>query len=293
MKVALFGRNFSEDRFIYLQQLVDLMEKYDSSLCIFKPFYDFIKGKINFRSIPSFFGNHQELCTQAEMLISVGGDGTILDAITLVRDSGIPIMGVNLGRMGFLSDISRNEINGAVKALMEGEYTIEKRSLLQVESPTSLFGELNFALNELTINKKDTGSMILMHVYVNDLLLNSYWADGLIVATPTGSTAYSLSCNGPIITPDTENFIITPIAAHNLTVRPVVISDKSVVRISVEGRLTHYLVGLDSRYTVMDSSIEIVVRKEDFDINLVQIKGNNFFNTIRQKLLWGQDVRFS
>lgn len=293
MKVALFGRNFAEDRFIYLQQLVDLMEDYDSSLCIYKPFYDFINGKINFRRIPTFFGNHQELCTQAEMLISVGGDGTILDAITLVRDSGIPIMGVNLGRMGFLSDISRNEINGAVKALMEGEYTLEKRSLLQVKSPTPLFGELNFALNELTINKKDTGSMILMHVYVNDLLLNSYWADGLIVATPTGSTAYSLSCNGPIITPDTENFIITPIAAHNLTVRPVVISDKSIVRISVEGRLTHYLVGLDSRYTVMDSSIEIVVRKEDFAINLVQIKGNNFFNTIRQKLLWGQDVRFS
>jgi NAD+ kinase len=134
--------------------------------------------------------------------------------------------------------------------------------------------------------------MILVHVYVNDLLLNSYWADGLIVATPTGSTAYSLSCNGPIITPDSENFVITPIASHNLTVRPVVIPDKSSVRINVEGRLTHYLVGLDSRYTVMDSSVEIVVRKEDFTINLVQIQGNNFFNTIRQKLLWGQDVRF-
>jgi len=201
-------------------------------------------------------------------------------------------MGVNLGRMGFLSGISRNEIDGAIKALAAGEYTIEKRSLLRVESPESLFGELNFALNELTINKKDTGSMILVHVYVNDLLLNSYWADGLIVATPTGSTAYSLSCNGPIITPDSENFVITPIASHNLTVRPVVIPDKSSVRINVEGRLTHYLVGLDSRYTVMDSSVEIVVRKEDFTINLVQIQGNNFFNTIRQKLLWGQDVRF-
>ncbi|HAH57613.1 MAG: NAD kinase [Lentimicrobium sp.] len=292
MKVALFGRNFAEDRFAYFQHLLEVMEGLSLSICIYKPFYEFISGKFIFSVPPLLFSNHQELCEQADMLISVGGDGTILDAVTLVRDSGIPIMGVNLGRMGFLSGIPRKEIDGAIKALAAGEYTIEKRSLLHVESPESLFGELDFALNELTINKKDTGSMILVHVYVNDLLLNSYWADGLIVATPTGSTAYSLSCNGPIITPDSENFVITPIASHNLTVRPVVIPDKSIVRINVEGRLTHYLVGLDSRYTVMDSSVEIVVKKEDFTINLVQIHGSNFFNTIRQKLLWGQDVRF-
>lgn len=292
MKVALFGRNFAEDRFVYLQHLIEVMQDLGLSICIYKPFYEFISTVCTFHDPPSMFSNHQELCKQADMLISVGGDGTILDAVTLVRDSGIPIMGVNLGRMGFLSGISRNEIDGAIKSLVQGEYSIEKRALLRVESPESLFGEMNFALNELTINKKDTGSMILVHVYVNDLLLNSYWADGLIVATPTGSTAYSLSCNGPIITPDSENFIITPIASHNLTVRPVVIPDKSIVRLTVEGRLTHYLVGLDSRYTVMDSSVEILVRKEDFYINMVQIKGSNFFNTIRQKLLWGQDVRF-
>ncbi|MDD3744503.1 MAG: NAD kinase [Lentimicrobiaceae bacterium] len=292
MKVALFGRNFAEDRFVYFQRLLEVMERSGLSVCVYKPFYDFIDCKFVFSRPPDLYNNHHELCEQAEMLISVGGDGTILDAVTLVRDSGIPIMGVNLGRMGFLSGIPRNEIDGAIRALAEGAYSIEKRALLHIESPQSLFGDLDFALNELTINKKDTGSMILVHVYVNDLLLNSYWADGLIVATPTGSTAYSLSCNGPIITPDSENFVITPIASHNLTVRPVVIPDKSIIRINVEGRLTHYLVGLDSRYTVMDSSVEIVVRKENFTVNMVQIHGNNFFNTIRQKLLWGQDVRF-
>lgn len=178
-----------------------------------------------------------------------------------------------------------------IDAILNKEFSLEKRSLLSIDVQGDLFGELNYALNEFTINKKDTGSMILIHVYINEILLNSYWADGLIIATPTGSTAYSISCNGPIITPDSENFVITPIAAHNLNVRPVVIPDKSVIKIKVDGRMSQYLGSLDSRSVVIDSSIGVVVRKAAFSVNLMQPRNYNFFATIRQKLLWGHDIR--
>ena len=291
MKIAIFGRNFNQDRFIYFQQLISGLEQRGIQIMIYQPFYKFVKAEARFNQPPAIFSHHHELPGQADFMLSVGGDGTMLDATTLLRNSCIPLMGINLGRMGFLSSTPKDEIEDALNALVNKNYTIDKRSLLQVDVAGNLFGELNFALNELTINKKDTGSMILVHVFIDDILLNSYWADGLIIATPTGSTAYSLSCNGPIITPDSENFVITPIASHNLTVRPVVIPDKSVIRVEVEGRMSQYLVGLDSRYAVMDSTTEIMVRKETFCINLVQRAGDNFFTTIRQKLLWGRDVR--
>lgn len=291
MKIALFGKNFAADRMFYFQQLIEKLEISDIAVMIHEPFYEFVKKRTIFASPPELFTNHSQLPGQADFMFSIGGDGTMLDAITLIRDSGIPLMGINLGRMGFLSSISKDEINQAVDAIQQGEYILDKRSLLCVETPQHIFGEINYALNELTINKKDTGAMILVHVYINDVLLNSYWADGLIIATPTGSTAYSLSCNGPIITPDSENFVITPIATHNLTVRPVVIPDKSVIRIKVEGRVSQYMVGLDSRSATIDSEIEMVVRKEKFCVNLVQRRNDNFFTTIRQKLLWGRDIR--
>lgn len=291
MKIALFGKTFADELFYYFQQLVEILDRHDVQVIIHQPFYEFVRNRIRFDKEPQTFIAHHELPGNADFMFSIGGDGTMLDAITLIRDSGIPLMGINLGRMGFLSSISKDEINQAVTALLKGEYTLEKRSMLCVETPEHLFGEINYALNELTVNKKDTGSMILVHVYIDNILLNSYWADGLIIATPTGSTAYSLSCNGPIITPDSENFVITPIATHNLTVRPVVIPDKSVIRLKVEGRMSQYLVGLDSRSAIIDSSTEIVIRKETFSINLVQRLNDNFFTTIRQKLMWGRDVR--
>lgn len=291
MKIALFGKTFADELFYYFQQLVEILDRHDVQVIIHQPFYEFVRNRIRFEKEPQTFNAHHELPGNADFMFSIGGDGTMLDAITLIRDSGIPLMGINLGRMGFLSSISKDEINQAVTALLKGEYTLDKRSMLCVETPEHLFGEINYALNELTVNKKDTGSMILVHVYIDNILLNSYWADGLIIATPTGSTAYSLSCNGPIITPDSENFVITPIATHNLTVRPVVIPDKSVIRLKVEGRMSQYLVGLDSRSAIIDSSTEIVIRKESFSINLVQRLNDNFFTTIRQKLMWGRDVR--
>lgn len=291
MKIALFGKNFASDRFFYFQQLVEKLELSGIQMMIHQPFYEFVKNNAVFSSTPELFTAYHELPGQADFMFSIGGDGTMLDAITLIRDSGIPLMGINLGRMGFLSSISKDEIHQAVDAIVSKEYILDRRSMLCVETPQHIFGEINYALNELTINKKDTGAMILMHVYINDILLNSYWADGLIIATPTGSTAYSLSCNGPIITPDSENFVITPIAPHNLTVRPVVIPDKSVIRIKVEGRVSQYMVGLDSRSATIDSETEMLVHKEDFYVNLVQRRNDNFFTTIRQKLLWGRDIR--
>jgi NAD+ kinase len=211
--------------------------------------------------------------------------------VRLVRDSGIPIAGINLGRMGFLSSIPRSEIVSAVDDIIENRYRIVKRTLISLLSPQTLFSDFSFAFNELSINKKENASLVVVHVWVNDQLLHSYWADGLIVATPTGSTAYSLSCGGPILTPDSSNFVITPIAPHNLSVRPVVIPDSSLVRIRVDSRDQQALLGLDSQSAIITPDIELVIGKAEFEINLVQRFNETFFSTIRAKLNWGSDIR--
>jgi len=291
MNIALYGRSGSVEINGYIQKLISSLEELGCKLWIYEPFFVSIQQKISFNSKIQLFNHHDEIAHSVHFLFSIGGDGTLLDTITLVRDSQIPVMGINLGRMGFLSSIQKEMIIPAVEEIIKGNYTLTQRSLLRLETNNNLFGELNFALNELTINKKDSSSMILIHVYVNDQFLNSYWADGLIIATPTGSTGYSLSCNGPIITPDSENFVITPIATHNLTVRPIVIPDNSLIRISVEGRENRFLVGLDSRSITIDSSTELLIRKADFKINLVKQNNDDFFATIRKKLKWGLDFR--
>ncbi|HLO89986.1 MAG TPA: NAD kinase [Lentimicrobium sp.] len=291
MKIALFGKVFTDDRFNYLQLLLDKLTNEGIEIMIGQEFYEFIQSKVIITGDVKTFNKQSDIEGIADFLISVGGDGTMLDAITYIGNSGIPVMGINLGRMGFLSGIHKEEIDPAIDALLQGNYRIDKRSLLRLETKDNLFGQFNYALNELTINKKGTGSMILVYVYVNNVLLNAYWGDGIIIATPTGSTAYSLSCNGPILAPESENFVITPIATHNLTVRPVVIPDNSELKVRVEGRIAEFLVGLDSRYETIDATTEMTVRKENFHINLVQRLNDNFFTTIRQKLLWGRDIR--
>jgi NAD+ kinase len=290
MNIALYGRSGSLEINGYIQQLISKLESLSCKLWIYQPFYESIRQKISFNSKIIFFNNHDEIAQSVDFLFSIGGDGTLLDTITLVRDSQIPVMGINLGRMGFLSSVQKEMIIPAVEEIVKGNFILNQRSLIQLQSP-DLFGNLNFALNELTINKKDSSSMILIHVYVNNQFLNSYWADGLIIATPTGSTGYSLSCNGPILTPDSENFVITPIATHNLTVRPIVIPDNSLIRINVEGRENRFLVGLDSRSVTIDSSTELLISKADFKINLVKQSNDDFFATIRKKLKWGLDFR--
>lgn len=291
MKIALYGKSTETDDIAYLAPLFQRFRQYNISYLIYEPFYYALRKSIEIAEPFALFGSKDMLGGKADFLFSIGGDGTLLDTLTLVRDSGIPVMGINLGRMGFLSSISRNDILAAVDNIVKGEYVLDARALLSLETDPGLFGDLNFALNELTINKKDTSSMIRILVYVDEKFLHAYWADGLIISTPTGSTAYSLSCNGPIIAPNAENFVITPIATHNLTVRPVVIPDKSVIRIRVEGREKEYLVSLDSRSVVINPETELIVRKANFRINLLQMKDQYFFRTIREKLSWGHDIR--
>ena len=291
MNIALFGKTISEDTKPYIQQIINKLEDVGAKIIVFGPYYSNIKSEIVFSSEVNIFNDYKELKEETDFLFSIGGDGTFLDTLPLVRDSGIPVMGINVGRLGFLSSISKDEICIAIDNIIKGEYTIDKRALLKVKEPKNLFGELNYGLNELSVSRKESTSLIVVHVYVDDIFLNSYWADGIIISTPTGSTAYSLSCGGPFITPGSKNFVITPIAPHNLTVRPVVIRDDSVIRIKVEGRDKNFFVSLDSRFEKIDSPIEIEIAKGDFEINMVQMKSKDFFSTIRDKLKWGLDVR--
>jgi len=291
VRIALFGKEFQSSQLDYIRILTEALENQGCRLLIWKPFHDFIRDRISFREEVTLFNDHADLKGQADLLFSVGGDGTMLHSVRLVRDSGIPIAGINLGRMGFLSSIPPGEILAAVGDILEKRYHIVKRTLISLKSPINLFSDFNFAFNELSINKKENSSLVVVHVWVNDHLLHSYWADGLIIATPTGSTAYSLSCGGPILTPDSNNFVITPIAPHNLSVRPVVIPDSSLIRIRVDSRDHQALIGLDSQSAVITPENELVVGKAEFEINLIQRQNETFFSTIRAKLNWGSDIR--
>jgi len=291
MVVALFGKSVSDENRHHVQQLLDKLFSSHCSVMIFRSFYENIVEKVNFSVKPDLYEKHQDINGRADILISIGGDGTMLDAMTLVRDTGTPVMGINLGRLGFLSSISTAEIENAIDSLLAGDYILGPRTLVKLSEPKGLFGELNYGLNDLTVTRKDSASLIVLHVYINELYLNTYWADGLIIATPTGSTAYSLSCGGPILTPGSANFVLTPIAPHNLTVRPIVIPSSSKIRIIAEGREEQFLVSLDSRKSVIYSNFELVVEKADFRVNVVQLHDRNFYATIREKLKWGLDVR--
>jgi NAD+ kinase len=291
MKIALFGKSPDEASMPYIQQVVSKLEKIKAEVFIYTPFLEIIKPLVKFNATYEVFDSYKDLKDNIDYLISVGGDGTFLDTVTLVRDSCIPILGVNLGRLGFLSSVSKSEISKAFDCLVNGEFRLEERTLLSLTTSNNMFGETNYALNEIAVSRKDSNALLVVHVYIDDNILNSYWADGLIIATPTGSTAYSLSCGGPIVTPGSKNFVITPIATHNLTVRPIVIPDSSNIKIKLEGRDNQYLVSLDSRRETMIGSIELHIRKEQFKINLIQMQNKDFFTTIRDKLKWGLDVR--
>lgn len=290
MRIAIYGRKFNETAIVYVQQLIDCLLENEVEITIYTAFHAYLQPRVKLPSNLNLFSTHDEL-KDVQYLISVGGDGTLLDTVTLVRDSGIPIIGINMGRLGFLASIAKQEIKTAVESLIKGHFTIDKRSLIRVESDIPLFNGVNYGLNEVTIHKKDTSSMIIIHAYLNGEFLNSYWADGLILATPTGSTGYSLSCGGPIIFPNSENFVITPISPHNLNVRPIIISDNQVITFEVEGRSAHYLATLDSRTETLETNIQLAVRKESFQINLIRLSTETYLSTLRNKLMWGLDTR--
>jgi len=291
MKIALFGKQYDPQAREYIQLIIDELVKRDTEIFCYAPLMADLKMHHQLPETITLFQSHQDIKKEIDFLFSIGGDGTILDTVPIVRDYDIPILGINLGRLGFLSSIQKNEIANAIDHLFKGQYTLDERSLLKLEKPTGIFGALDFALNDLTIYRNNTTSLITIHVWVDNIFLNSYWGDGLIISTPTGTTAYSLSVGGPIVTPGSQNFVIAPIASHNLTVRPIVIPDSSVIRIKIQGREERFLLTMDSRHSSINKNEELVVSKENFKIKLVQMHDKNFFTTIREKLLWGFDNR--
>ena len=259
-------------------------------IVVYKPYLDFLNSDSNSSFKLDTFSNSEELIAKADYVISLGGDGTMLETLEYVRRSGIPVLGVNTGRLGFLATVYKEDFAKAIQLLTKEKFTLDKRELIELDKATC-FNEVNYALNEFTIHKKESSAMINIDTYVDGIFLNSYFADGLIVSTPTGSTAYSLSCGGPIMVPDSDNFIITPIAPHNLNVRPIVISNNKTLSFKVSGRSESFNVSLDSRSQTINNLSELIIKKADFRFNMINLEGQHFFETLRNKLLWGIDKR--
>ena len=291
MTIAIFGSPYPEHFSKYIQHLIKKLEAEHINLIIEEEFSEFLKNNIRFNKKFLTFNSYETLKNNADFLFSIGGDGTLLKAVTYVRESNIPILGINTGRLGFISSISADQIDDAITDILKGNYKINERTLLELSTDKDLFKDKNFALNEVAVSKKDTSSMIRIDAFIDDEFLNTYWADGLVVSTPTGSTGYSLSCGGPIIMPGTNNIIITPNAPHNLNVRPIVIDDNSIIKLKVEDRDQLALVSLDSRSRAFDSETELIIKKASFKTKLVQPQNNSFIRTIRHKLMWGLDKR--
>ena len=292
MQVAVYSQYLKEGDLPYVQQLFDTLADAGLAASVFAPYLDTIRDQVTFRAEPGTFNGHWDLQKQSfDFLITLGGDGTILAAMTLVREAEIPILGINLGKLGFLATVNKNRIVEAIGLLLEDRYVISSRRILHLDADLPLFGEIPFALNDFTILKRDTSSMITIHAYIDGAYLNTYWADGIILSTPTGSTGYSLSCGGPIVFPNSNNFVLTPGAPHNLNMRPIVISDSSVVSFEVEGRLDNYLCTLDSRHELISSVNKLSLRRGDFVVNIIQLYDGGFPSTIRNKLAWGVDLR--
>jgi NAD+ kinase len=292
MQVVVYSQYLKEGDLPYVQHLFNALAAHGIVAYVSTPYLQELMGKIEFKTnVGTFEGYLDFKVREFDFVITLGGDGTILAAATHIRDTGVPILGINLGRLGFLATVGKEQIAAAVGFMARGEYTIGERSTMRLESDPPLFGEIPFALNDFTILKRDTTSMITIHAFVNGAYLNTYWADGLIVATPTGSTGYSLSCGGPIVFPDSNNFVLTPVAPHNLNVRPLVIADSATISFEVEGRAENFLCTLDSRHEIISSDNKIAVRRGDFPVKVVQLLDDSFLDTMRKKLNWGVDLR--
>ncbi|MEI8136984.1 MAG: NAD kinase [Bacteroidota bacterium] len=292
MTIAVYARSTKDNHSAYIEQIFTILKSEKVDLIIHESYCKYLKENYNFNISIGTFVNSEELISKADYLICLGGDGTMLETLSLVKNSGIPILGVNTGRLGFLASVNKDDLAKAIQQLLKEKFTLDKRELIEISGCSNCFGDVNYALNEFTIHKKDSSAMINIDTYIDDVFLNSYFADGLIVATPTGSTAYSLSCGGPIMMPDSDNFIITPIAPHNLTVRPIVVSNNKKISFKVSGRSDSFNIALDSRSAQIPSNSEIVIKKADFRINLINLEGQHFFTTLRNKMMWGLDRRY-
>jgi NAD+ kinase len=291
MRVAIYSRIIDYDQKGEVQQLFDELAKENIEPVIYEPFYETIRSTFRFPNKISIFRDSNDLTSAIDFLISLGGDGTMLDTVALVRNKNIPVLGINFGRLGFLASIGRTELYTAVQSLVKRTIVIDKRSLVHLDANKPLFGDVPYGLNEFSIHKTDTSPMIKIHTYLNGEFLNTYWADGLIVATPTGSTGYSLSCSGPVVFPESSSFVITPVAPHNLNVRPIVVGDDNIISFEVEGRTDHFICALDSRKEIVDKKVQLAVQREAFTMSLVRLNENNFLQTLRNKLSWGLDTR--
>jgi NAD+ kinase len=291
MRAAIYSRVMEDDQRKDVQLFFDELAGQKIEPVVFKPFFEQIRDSIKLPDSTATFSLSEDLTEDVEFIISLGGDGTLLDTVTLIRDKKISIMGINFGRLGFLASIGRDEVNTAMKAIARRTYVNDTRTLIHLDASLPLFGNVPYALNDFSIHKRDVASMIKIHTYLNGEFLNTYWADGLIVATPTGSTGYSLSCNGPIVFPESGSFVITPVAPHNLNVRPIIVPDDNIISFEIESRSDQVICALDSRRETVSKNVQLAVRKESFDINLVRLSENNFLQTLRNKLTWGLDKR--
>ncbi len=292
MQVVVFGKKYQDKNRPYVQELFNVLQAIGMTVYIYRDYLALIRDTITLPDTYGIFDGYLDFRVHPiDIVIVLGGDGTMLDAVTHVRDSGVPMLGINLGRLGFLANIEKQHIQTAIEKLVQGHYTVVERTMLYLESAPPLFGDLPFALNDCTILKSETSSMVTIHTFLNGDYLNTYWADGIVIATPTGSTAYSLSCGGPIVMPDSGNIVLTPVAPHNLNLRPLVLSDQSVISFEIEGRIDKFVCTLDSRHTIIRSDQQLAVRRNDFGVRLIQLEGTSFLQTLREKLTWGTDWR--
>ncbi len=291
MRIAIYSRGIENNQLQDITLLVNELIEQGAEPVFFQDFFNQFYCAVNIAGKYSTFSSSSDMDTSIDCMISLGGDGTLLDTVTLVKDSGIPVLGINYGRLGFLANIGKEDLQTALDALVNRKYVLDKRTLIHLDANIPLFGDCPYALNEFSLHKKDTSPMIKIHTYLNGEFLNTYWADGLIVATPTGSTGYSLSCGGPVVFPDSGTFVITPVAPHNLNIRPIIVPENTIISFEVEGRTDGFLCTMDSRREIVTKEIQLAVKKETFGINLIRLNENNFLQTLRGKLSWGLDKR--
>jgi NAD+ kinase len=291
MKIAVYGRPFNEAMVLpYIQQVFDALSQHKVEIYVHQQLNDYLAGKINTVAY-NVLKKDEPIKGLIDVFITLGGDGTLLDMVSVIRDSGVPVIGINFGRLGFLASVNKSDIAAAIYAVVNKNFTLDNRGLLSIESDLKILGGDNFALNDITIHKRDDSAMITTHMFLDGEFLNSYWGDGIIIATATGSTAYSLSCAGPIIFPQSNSIVVTPVAPHNLNVRPIVLPDTCVLSFEVESRNSNYLLSCDSRTATIEKPIKFHVRKADFELNLVRLSNESYLSTLRNKLLWGLDAR--
>ncbi|NVK63139.1 MAG: NAD kinase [Flavobacteriales bacterium] len=291
MNVAVYGQRVTKQTAVYFMEFLGILKDFGWNPVLHTDLKDMLVKKIGLSESTDEFSSYKDLEEGIDLSFSIGGDGTFMKNVKYIRDSGVPVLGINTGRLGFLANVGRDQIQEAMDLVNRKQYVHQKRSMIKVETEDNIFGDDNVALNEIVLQKKDTSTMVTVHAELEGKYLNSYWADGLIVATPSGSTAYSLSCGGPIITPGCQVHILTPIAPHNLNVRPMVVPDHMPIKLSVEGRSRKYLASLDGHSKSIRQGEELIVRKADFMINVIKFEDNNFLDTIRNKMLWGIDRR--